>query len=140
MTRSRSLRVAIALSAIAIPLSACGGDDGESGGGAATSDLEVEATDFAFSPSSATIVAGEASEVTLDNAGVVEHNYSVVQAGTTIENEDEISDDLIIAEVATIAAGETGSSSFTLDADEYQVICTIPGHLAAGMEGTLTAQ
>ena len=144
MKRSRTLRSLVLLSAVAIPLSACGSDSDDSsdsgGGGAATTDLSVAASEFEYSPDSATVVAGEAVTVTLDNGGAVEHNYSVVASGETIESEDDISDDLIVASVDAVAAGATGSGTITVDAGEYQVICTIEGHLDAGMEGSLTAE
>jgi hypothetical protein len=36
-------------------------------------------------------------------------------------------------------SGESVSDSFNLAADEYQIICAIEGHFAAGMKGTLVA-
>ncbi len=47
-------------------------------------------------------------------------------------------EDLIVFEISA-AAGEAVTNTFTAPAaGTYQVICKIPGHFSAGMEGLLT--
>ena len=53
------------------------------------------------------------------------------------EFSEEMIEDLIVAETSA-EAGQARTASFAAPAaGTYQVICSIPGHLAAGMEGRL---
>jgi uncharacterized cupredoxin-like copper-binding protein len=87
-------------------------------GGSAT----VELSEFALTPAALTVPAGGSLEVT--NAGSATHNLTVSDT------------DLATAD---LAAGESETLDLSsLDAGEYEVICSIPGHADAGMKGTLT--
>jgi uncharacterized cupredoxin-like copper-binding protein len=134
-----TLGVLIALVMSTVALFMAMGDD-EGGGvaaptGPATS-LTVVADDFSFDPADASVVADTDVEVTLENAGAVEHNWTVLEAGTTISDEADYDPSTAVAEVAADPGGSV-SGTVNLPAGGYQVICTIPGHFAAGMEGTL---
>lgn len=133
---------ALALAIVAVVL-ATGDDDGGGGGSAApsgpTDQLEIIATDFAFDPVDAEIFADQEASVTLVNDGAVEHNWTVLEAGTVIAAEDEFDESMVEAAVGDAAAGETAEGGVTLAEGEYQVICTIAGHLDAGMQGTVVA-
>lgn len=136
----------LGLALAVVALVVAGSDDG--GGSSAASDgapsgpvgeAEISATEFAFDPADVELFADEEVSVTLTNDGAVEHNWTVIEQGTTVTSEEEIPDAPKAGEVATIAAGEDGSTTLTLEAGEYQVVCTIAGHFAAGMEGTVVA-
>ncbi len=129
----------VALGVIALVASDGGGGSAApaAGGGGATGDATVSATEFAFDPADVALTAGSEVSVTLDNAGAVEHNWTVLSE--EIAAESEFSEDLVLAAVDNTAAGESTSASFTLEPGEYQVICTIPGHFDAGMQGTVSA-
>lgn len=114
-----------------------GGAAPAGGGGGAATEATVSASEFAFDPADVQLVAGQEVTVELDNAGSVEHNWTVLSE--EIASEADFNEDLVIAEVANTAAGEANSGSFTLEAGEYQVICTIAGHFDAGMAGTVSA-
>jgi uncharacterized cupredoxin-like copper-binding protein len=46
---------------------------------------------------------------------------------------------MILFEVEAIPAGTSVTQTFTFEkAGRYQIICTMPGHFAAGMKGILT--
>lgn len=122
--------VTIVLAAMALLLAACGG------GPVA---LSFEGNDsFQFTPSSASVSAGDEVEVTLTNAGTLEHSWVLVGEGTDVATATD-ADAINSATTGTVAAGETGTVTFTApDAGTYQFICTVPGHAAAGMVGTLT--
>lgn len=123
----------IVLAAMALLLAACGGgDDGPVA-------LSFEGSDtFQFTPSSASVSAGDEVEVTLTNAGALEHSWVLVSGdadAATVTEADAINN----ASTGTVAGGETGSVTFTApDAGTYQFVCTVPGHAAAGMVGTFT--
>lgn len=117
------------------------GDDGGSaaGGGGPSDTVSVLATEFAFDPADVTIPAATEVPVTLDNAGAVVHNWTVLSE--EIGSEAEFSEDLVLAQVPDTEGGASTEEAITIDeAGDYQVICTIPGHLDGGMAGTVTVQ
>jgi plastocyanin len=122
--RKRTSLLAVAIAA-SLAVTGCGGDDGDDGdggdGGSATG-VTVVATEFAFDPADLSVAADTAVEITVDNQGVVEHDLTV----------DEL--DLEIY----AGPGETVTETVTLAAGTYEMYCSIPGHRASGMEGTLT--
>ncbi|NIP28213.1 MAG: multicopper oxidase domain-containing protein [Phycisphaerae bacterium] len=125
----------VVLAAMALLLAACGGGDEESGPVA----LSFEGSDtFQFIPASASVSAGDEVEVTFTNTGALEHSWVLVAGdadAATVTDADAINN----ATTGTVAGGETGTVTFTApDAGTYQFVCTIPGHAAAGMVGTLT--
>jgi plastocyanin len=117
------VRVAVLL-AVASLLAACGGGADEPASSApATGALEIEAGDLYFEPANVRATPGEIS-ITLVNTGAVEHDLLVEEAGD--------------ARVVHVDPGQTAVGTITLDAGTYTYYCDIPGHRAAGMEGTLT--
>ncbi len=124
----KTLRSAtIVLAAAALALTGCGGGgdngDGDAATGAeATGAVEIEAGDLYFDPEQLSATAGEI-EFTVNNVGAAEHDLVIEEAGD--------------AEVVFAAPGETASGTIELEAGTYTYYCTIPGHRAAGMEGTL---
>jgi hypothetical protein len=128
-----------------VALIVAGSDDGGGGGVAAdgggptgpVTEAEISASEFAFDPSDIELVADEEATVTLANDGAVEHNWTVLEEQVT--SEEEIADAPVAGAVDTVTAGETGTGTLTLAEGSYQVVCTIAGHFAAGMEGVVTA-
>ena len=57
-----------------------------------------------------------------------------------VTNRGKIRHDFRIAgkKTASLATGKAGTLRVTLKAGKYQFVCTLPGHAAAGMKGTLT--
>lgn len=138
MRSSRTLALLAVGFAAVLALGACGGDDDddatggddteENGDGASSDDgITLETTEFAFSPDSITIEAGEAVTVTLENKGAIEHDF-------TVEELDDL-------KVVTVGPAKTASGELTVDeAGEYTIYCSVPGHRAGGMEGTLVVE
>ncbi|MGH2538808.1 MAG: plastocyanin/azurin family copper-binding protein [Candidatus Promineifilaceae bacterium] len=136
--------------AFALLLAACGGDgtvDNNNGavdnanedGGAAGASLSFEATDeLRFVPDAAEASAGAEVEVTLNNTGALEHTWTLVGADVDVAAVTS-ADAIAGADTGTVAGG--GSQTISLSAPEagtYQFVCTVPGHAAGGMVGTLT--
>jgi nitrite reductase (NO-forming) len=103
-------------------LAACGGGGNGGGGG---QDVTVEGLDsFAFNPATLSAAVGQTVNVTLNNVGVLEHNFVL----------DEFN-----VRLGPIQGGTQSSGSFTPDAaGTYEYYCDVPGHREAGMVGTLT--
>ena len=91
--------------------------------------VSVQATDsLKFEPSSITVKARQPVQLTLSNTGQMQHDWSLDQgAGQPVK--------------ITANAGQSASGTFTIQQPgTYTFICSVPGHAAAGMKGTITAQ
>lgn len=91
----------------------------------AATTVQVEFIDIAFNPDELTIPADTDVTLQFTNNGAAVHNF-------LIEEPEVFSGDL--------APGATSELVVNLPAGEYEFICSIPGHAAAGMVGTLTVE
>ena len=116
-----------------------------------TTEISVEASDFAYQPASITIPAGEPVTITLNNVGKVEHDFVVekiivtdVSASDTGPAAHHMGGHEADYDLHFFArAGDTETLQFTaLEPGTYEIFCTIEGHKAAGMAAELvvTAQ
>ncbi len=113
-------RTALAVPLTVLALAGCGGD----GSGDVAESLTIVGTEFAFDPADVSIAADTPTEVTLDNQGVVEHDWTIDELGVEIYAD----------------AGESTTDTVTAPAGTYEVYCSIPGHRDAGMVGELTVR
>ncbi|HEX6312123.1 MAG TPA: plastocyanin/azurin family copper-binding protein [Acidimicrobiia bacterium] len=111
---------------VGLVAAACSGDDG---GGSAVPNptipgaptLEVVGNNLSFEPDELEVAAGDFN-VTLESVDQF-HDFNIEDVDGIVE----------------ASAGETETAGFTIDEpDEYTFFCSVPGHRAAGMEGTLT--
>jgi len=121
-------------------LSACGGT------APSTTEIIMEATDFAYSPLSITVAAGQPVTLTLKNAAKVEHDFVVekikltdVHASNSEPAEHHQMGHESDYDLHFFAkAGETASLQFTaIEPGTYEIFCSIEGHKEAGMIGKL---
>ena len=109
-------------------------------------ELTVEMTDFAYTPSSITVPAGQPVTLTLNNTGNIEHDFVVetidVKAAVIKDNGSnehhahgaEQNYDLHVS----ARAGETSVVQLTIaEPGTYKIICSVEGHEEAGMIGEL---
>lgn len=135
MRRTRTRTAAhLAAASLLVLLTACGGGGDDGGDAAGSNDSEAAAaesggdgvtvvgTEFAFEPVDFSIPADQDVEITLENAGVVEHDITVDELGIEIY----------------AGATETVTETVNVPAGTYEYYCSIPGHRSSGMEGTLT--
>ena len=135
-------RMFIAVMLLAITAAACGG-----GGDSvdASTNLSITMSEFAFEPEMVAVPASQEITIELINTGSVEHDFVLLQRGKRIEAEADLPDDeaMIVADYVDfeqrIQPGESGTFTFTAPSEtgSYQIICRVPGHFAAGMEGRL---
>jgi uncharacterized cupredoxin-like copper-binding protein len=81
-----------------------------------------------FAPSSIVVRAGQPVELTLRNGGGIPHDFALTEG---------------VSQPVKIEAqgGRTARGTFTIDTPgTYAFVCTVPGHAAAGMRGTITAR
>lgn len=125
-------RLLLSLLLVAL-LTACGGAN------AAKTNHSVTLTDFAYSPTQLTVPAGK--EITLDaaNTGAVIHNFIIMNLGTNAGTEWTADDDANVYWKLEIPAGGSTTTTFTAPSEpgEYEVVCSTPGHLQAGMIGKM---
>ncbi len=102
-----------------------GGEAPPAGGAAAAGGpFEVVSVDIAFEPAALTIPAGQDVVVNIPNSGALPHNFSIDELNISVDQ----------------PAGYTGEVTINAPAGTYTYYCNVPGHRAAGMEGTLTVQ
>lgn len=111
-----------------------------------STEITVEATDFAYTPATITVLAGEPVTLTLQNAGRAEHDFIVDQINVTdVEASDtgpaahhQIGHEADYDLHFFAKAGETETLKFTaLEPGTYEIFCSVEGHKEAGMIGTL---
>ena len=105
---------------VGLTLTACGDDDSSdaSSTGGTGQTVTVKATDaLKFEPDHLTATAG-VIHIVLDNAGATTHTFVIDDPKFKLTNDD--------------------SKDIDLAAGDYVFYCDVPGHRAAGMEGTLT--
>jgi uncharacterized cupredoxin-like copper-binding protein len=127
-------------------LVACGSDGGSAGTGPV--ELTLTAEDIAYSTKELTAVAGRPVKLTLENEGVLEHDFTimtlphsgeVVSVGHDDSDHDMSNLDMTPEVHVAAAAGEQGTLEFTpAEPGSYEYFCSVPGHKEAGMVGALT--
>jgi plastocyanin len=128
---ARRIRLPAVLAASLLFLASCGSGGGGGGSGSGyqppkgpvTETIQIDAQNFFFTPKNATAKAGIAKLELLGKGGihtlVFDHAYSGF-------------------EVEVSGSGDSQSLNIDLKPGTYTFYCSIAGHRAMGMEGTLT--
>lgn len=144
---TKLLALILACLALGLVVAGCGGDDDDDGGGGGASTSEQPAGDgggggggggtidveadpggqLAFTETEISAPAGD-DTVNFNNPSSVGHDVVIEDSGG---NE--------VARTDVIADDQT-STTANLKAGEYTYFCSVDGHRAAGMEGTLTVK
>jgi iron uptake system component EfeO len=112
---------------LAALLAACSGTNPSSGPAASLPEgtVAVEATNYAFTPSTISVPAGEVT-FRVRNAANEEHEFEIFEGETVVD------------EVEGLVPGLTKDLTVTLAAGDYTFVCKLNGHDQLGMKGTLT--
>jgi len=90
----------------------------------ASVEITVNAKEFVFDPKDVTVRVGQKVTFVFENKGIITHNLTI--EGLGIQSK-------------TIHPKESDRVTFTPEkAGEYRIRCMVPGHMEAGMVGTLT--
>ena len=118
----------------ALILSAC------SGGGAASTNIDVTLAEFTFTPNAFTIPAGQVITIHAVNSGTVVHEFVIMKYGTTVGDDYGPEDEPNVYWKMQLDPGKEATSTFKAPTDlgNYQVVCGTKGHFAAGMVGKIT--
>ena len=136
MTR-RALPLVLVLAALVLALSACGGGSSSSsttpattggGGGEGGSTVKISADPSGALKYEQTDVSATAGSITIDftNMSSLPHDVTIEGNGASGAT-DQITD-------------STTSTTVDLEPGTYTFFCSVDGHRAAGMEGTLTVK
>ena len=130
------------LALAAVGLAACGGDDDDTTSAAPATDTSATDTtatggggtisvsadpggQLAYTETELTASAGD-DTIEFDNPASIPHDVRIEDAdGNDIGGTDEVS-------------GDSTTATVTLEPGTYTFFCSVDGHRAAGMEGTLT--
>ena len=144
----RAMKVAGLAFSVVLLFAACGSDDdGDAGGdgngdgasNGASDDISATATEFTFTPAAWTAPAGTTVSIDFTNGGALPHQWVVINLGEDLDSEADFSEDKALFEIEIIGAGSSTTESFNIaEPGTYQVICAVPTHFDAGMEGALT--
>jgi uncharacterized cupredoxin-like copper-binding protein len=120
---------------VSMALSGCSG----AGNGPSTT-LNVDLSDFAFTPKEVTIPTGKEITLNLNNKGANVHEWVIMKAGTSVTppfgDKDEGN---IYWELDEVQPGMKKSGTFTAPAvGTYELVCGTQGHIEHGMVGKLT--
>ena len=118
---------------LAFCLAACGGGKG------ASPVINVELTEFHFTPDTFTIPAGQPITFNGTSNGAVIHEFVIMKLGTAVGEDFGPEDAPNVYWQITVEPGETKTATFTAPSEpgEYQIVCGTNGHYTAGMIGTL---
>ena len=117
----------IAFMTFLLLVAACGGADSDARAGPTLADEQPAsfvAVDIDYAEAPDEVTPGEVT-VELVNEGSVQHNVVI----------EELDDTLVVE----APGGATETGTVNLPAGTYTYYCSVPGHRAAGMEGTLEA-
>jgi plastocyanin len=110
------------------------------GGAKASTTIDVNMTDFQFTPNTFTVPAGEEINLNVRNNGAVVHNFVIMKLGTSAGEAFDADDEAnVYWQQIDIPPNGDISTTFTAPAEpgEYQIICRTAGHIASGMVGKL---
>lgn len=131
-------RVALALT---LASTACGESEPA---GPVSADITMT-SDFTFEPSVVTVGRGAELTISAENASTLNVDHDLVILSGVFENLGDIKraieadPDVVLADTGIVSPGETETLVLTLDEPgEYQFFCSVQGHFAAGMAGTIT--
>lgn len=126
-------RIIWAVFGLCLFLSACGP-------GAAVTTINVTMTDFQFTPNAFTIPAGQEITFTSQNNGAVVHSFVIMNLGADAGDAFDESDFANVYWQVEVKPGGSVNTTFEAPSEpgEYQVVCSIQGHIMAGMVGSLT--
>jgi uncharacterized cupredoxin-like copper-binding protein len=101
--------------------------------------INVDMTDFAFTPNQYTVPAGQVITLHVQHDGTVEHDFIIMKYDTSVGEHFNEEDQPNIYWQIKVQPGESETITFTApdQPGTYQIVCGMPGHVEAGMVGKL---
>ena len=126
-------KIAVIFILATMALSACEGST-------ASTNINVTLTEFAFTPNTFTIPAGQEITIHAANNGAVVHQFVIMKYGTNVGDDFGSEDEPNIYWKVQLEPGNETTTTFTAPSDpgEYQLVCGTAGHFTGGMVGKIT--
>jgi len=101
--------------------------------------INVEISDFTFTPDQFTITAGEQITFHVNHKGTVEHDFIIMKLGTDVGPHFNEEDQPNVYWQIKVQPGESQTITLTapVQPGTYQIVCGMAGHVESGMVGTL---
>ena len=103
--------------------------------------LNIEMSEFRFTPTQFTIPAGQQITLKLKNSGSIMHDFIILKAGAVVSgsfDHNKQMGDIFFHAMLDSGKADTFTFSAPAEPGEYQIICGIAGHFQAGMIAKLT--
>jgi plastocyanin len=149
----RTPRFTLVAIALALGISACGGSSGSSSSASSSAAASPPATSSTAAAASSSGSASTSLSIAADPSGALKFTKSTLtaKAGTvtiSFTNSSPLAHNLTVQQGTSGAVvgatptfmGGTKTLTVKLKAGTYTFYCSVPGHRAAGMQGTLTVQ
>jgi plastocyanin len=149
----RTSRFTLVAIALALGISACGGSSGSSSSASSSAAASPPATSSTAAAGSSSGSASASLSIAADPSGALKFTKSTLtaKAGTvtiSFTNSSPLAHNLTVQQGTSGAVvgatptfmGGTKTLTLKLKAGTYTFYCSVPGHRAAGMQGTLTVQ
>ncbi|MFN2121297.1 MAG: cupredoxin domain-containing protein [Anaerolineales bacterium] len=117
---------------MALILTACSG----AGTSKPSTQIKVTMTDFAFTPNTFTVPAGQPLTFSAVNNGAVSHSFVIMKLGHDVTLHFTTADQAnIYWEQPEVAPGDSVQATLTAPGEPgvYQIVCANAGHFEAGM-------
>lgn len=98
--------------------------------------LNIDMSEFMFTPDSYIIPAGQQITLELKNSGSIKHDFIILKKGVVIQgsfDHDKQMDDIYFHAMLDSNQADTFTFTAPAEAGDYQIICGIAGHFQAGM-------
>lgn len=102
--------------------------------------INVTMTDFAYTPNTFRVPAGQQLTFSAVNNGAVSHSFVIMKLGHDVKLHFTSADKVnVYWEQSEVAPGDSVQAMLTAPSEPgvYQVVCANPGHLEAGMVAKL---
>lgn len=133
MSKTRLFITGIFVVVAMLLLSACGPKKAE---------LNVELTEYKFTPDTFEVPAGGEVTLNVSNKGTLAHEFVIMKLGTQATPPFDDDDEGNIYWEVEVEKDESQTVTFTAPAEKgvYEVVCGTPGHLEQNMIGSLTVK
>lgn len=124
--------------ALTLILTACGG-----GAAANKTTLVITATESGYDSPTYTVPAGAQVDFTFKNTGNLEHNFDIIKLGEHVASPfTDADNEKIFWKLDSVGAQQSKTATFTAPTapGEYDIICSVPGHIEMGMHATLVVK
>jgi uncharacterized cupredoxin-like copper-binding protein len=114
-------------------LNACGGQ------GKPSTEINVDMTDFAFTPNLYVVPVGQEITLHVQHDGTVEHDFIIMKYGAEVGGHFNEEDQPNVYWQIKVQPGQSQTITFTAPEQPgtYQIVCGMAGHVEAGMVGKL---